>query len=72
MKKFIYNGSNSGVTLQVPGKGKDAPQQDFEVLLFNGKEVELPEDHELVKTLVLNGNLTEVKPTTKEPEKGDK
>lgn len=72
MKKFIYNGANSGVTLQVPGKGNAAHSQDVDVLLFNGKEVELPEDHELVKTLVLNGNLTELKPTTKEPEKGDK
>jgi len=45
MARYLYVGPNSGVTLQ---NGK-------EILLWNGKEVELPEDNEYVKTLLALG-----------------
>jgi len=45
--KYLYEGPNSGVTLQ----------DGTEVLLWNGKEVELPADNEYVKTLMALGYL---------------
>lgn len=52
MTKYTYQGpTDSSVTLKVKGK------KDQEVLLFRGKEVELPEDHPYVKTLVALGYL---------------
>jgi len=51
--KYLYEGPNSGVTLR----------DGTEVLLWNGKEVELPEDNDYVKTLLALGNL---KPIEKE------
>lgn len=48
--RYLYTGPNSGVTL--PG-GK-------EVLLFSGKEVDLPSDNSYVKTLVSLGYLRPV------------
>ena len=56
--KYLYEGPNSGVTLQ----------DGTEVLLWNGKEVELPADNEYVKTLVALGYLKpiqEIKETKK-------
>jgi hypothetical protein len=57
--KYLYEGPNSGVTLQ----------DGTEVLLWNGKEVELPADNEYVKTLMALGylkTLQETKKTKKE------
>jgi len=48
--KYRYSGPTSGVTLNVDGKPK-------EVMLHTGKEVELPESNEYVKTLVALGHL---------------
>lgn len=45
--KYLYEGPNSGVTLQ----------DGTEVLLWNGKQVELPADNEYVKTLMALGYL---------------
>jgi len=56
--KYLYEGPNSGVTLQ----------DGTEVLLWNGKEVELPADNEYVKTLMALGYLKpiqEIKETKK-------
>ena len=64
--KYMYKGPTSGVTLIVNGKDK-------EVLLHNGKQVDLPEDHEYTKTLVALGHLTKVEVSAPEPtEKGGK
>lgn len=49
--KFRYSGPTSGVTLNVDGKPK-------EVMLHTGKDVELPETNEYVKTLVALCHLT--------------
>ncbi|MBB2778379.1 UNVERIFIED_ORG: hypothetical protein HNP28_003726 [Comamonas terrigena] len=49
--KYRYSGPTSGVTLNVDGKPK-------EVMLHTGKDVELPESNEYVKTLVALGHLT--------------
>ncbi len=44
--KYVYQGPvDSSVTLKVDGKDRD-------VVLFRGKEVDLPEGHDYVKTLV--------------------
>ncbi|NOT66683.1 MAG: hypothetical protein HOP06_11815 [Methylotenera sp.] len=51
MKKYIYTGVNSAITLQHEGKALD-------VLFFNGKTVEMPSENQATKTLILNGNLT--------------
>lgn len=48
--KYRYSGPTSGVTLNVDGKPK-------EVMLHTGKDVELPETNEYVKTLVALGHL---------------
>jgi hypothetical protein len=48
--KYRYSGPTSGVTLNVDGKPK-------EVMLHTGKDVELPESNEYVKTLVALGHL---------------
>lgn len=45
-RKFKYQGpTDSSVTLKVDG-------QDVDVVLFRGSTVELPDDHEYVKTLI--------------------
>lgn len=50
-RKFKYQGpTDSSVTLKVDG-------QDMDVVLFRGSTVELPEDHEYVKTLIALGYL---------------
>lgn len=51
MKKYIYKGVNSAITLQHDGKPLD-------ILLFDGKTVEMPSGNEATNTLILNGNLT--------------
>ena len=64
--KYTYKGPTSGVTLVVNGKDK-------EILLHNGKQVDLPEDHDYTKTLVALGHLTKVDVSVSEPaEKGGK
>jgi hypothetical protein len=56
MTTFTYQGPvDSGVTLVVDGKATD-------VLLFRGRPVELPEDHEYVKTLLALGHLVPAQP----------
>jgi len=62
--KYLYEGPNSGVTLQ----------DGTEVLLWNGKEVELPADNEYVKTLMALGYLKPLQETqeTKETKKTKK
>lgn len=52
MTKYRYTGPTSGVTL------KDGS----EVMLFDGKEISLPEDNGYVKTLIARRHLTEIKP----------
>jgi hypothetical protein len=59
--KYLYEGPNSGVTLQ----------DGTEVLLWNGKEVELPADNEYVKTLMALGYLKPLQ-ETKETKKTKK
>ena len=50
-RKFKYQGpTDSSVTLKVDG-------QDMDVVLFRGSTVELPEDHEYIKTLIALGYL---------------
>lgn len=50
-RKFKYQGpTDSSVTLKVDGK-------DVDVVLFRGSTVELPDDHEYVKTLIALGYL---------------
>ena len=50
-RKFKYQGpTDSSVTLKVDGADQD-------VLLFRGTSVELPEEHEYVKTLIALGYL---------------
>lgn len=53
MKKFLYLGPNSGVTLKLQG----AP--DLDVMLWNKQIVELPEDHDYTRTLSAQGLLQE-------------
>lgn len=49
--KYVYQGPvDSSVTLKVDGKDQD-------VILFRGKEVDLPEGHDYVQTLVALGHL---------------
>ncbi|MDR1311105.1 MAG: hypothetical protein LBK01_04415 [Burkholderiaceae bacterium] len=60
MKRFIYTGPTSGVTLLVNGK-------EQEIILHAGKEVTLPDTHEYVKTLTALGYLQEI-PTPATPE----
>lgn len=50
-RKFKYQGpTDSSVTLKVKGR-------DVDVVLFRGSTVELPDDHEYVKTLIALGYL---------------
>ncbi len=50
-RKFKYQGpTDSSVTLKVDG-------QNVDVVLFRGSTVELPDDHEYVKTLIALGYL---------------
>lgn len=63
--KYTYKGPTSGVTLIVNGKDK-------EILLHNGKQVDLPEDHDYTKTLIALDHLTKVDVGVSEPEKGGK
>ena len=53
--KYRYSGPTSGVTLNEDGKPK-------EVMLHTGKDVELPEANEYVKTLLALGHLTPAQP----------
>jgi hypothetical protein len=48
--KYVYSGPTSGATLD----------DGTEVMFFDGKEVELPETNEYVKTLVALGHLKAV------------
>jgi hypothetical protein len=48
--RYVYSGPTSGVTLEDGG----------EVMFFDGREVELPETNEYVKTLVALGHLKPV------------
>lgn len=54
MKKYLYSGANTAVTL----KHADGKEQD--IMLWNGKSVSLPEEHEYIKTLLALGHLTAV------------
>ena len=60
--KYLYEGPNSGVTLQ----------DGTEVLLWSGKEVELPADNEYVKTLLALGYLKPIQEEKKETKKTKK
>lgn len=58
MSRYIYTGPNSAVTLKVSdGKGG---LKDHDVLFWNGQEVDLPADHEMVASLVAQGYLKPV------------
>jgi hypothetical protein len=52
--RYVYSGPTSGATLEAGADGI------LEVMFFDGKEVELPEDNEYVKTLVALGHLKPV------------
>ena len=52
-KRYLYSGVFSGVSLKTPTGIK-------EILLHPNTHVELPSDHEYVKTLVALGHLSEV------------
>jgi len=62
---YIYNGPLSGVTLKDGEKAK-------EVMLFPGKEIDLPETNEYVKRLVAQGYLKPVEVKKKKKKKGGK
>lgn len=51
MKRYIYHGPLSGVTL------KTAEGDSLEIMLFPGKPAELPEGHEYTKTMIAQGRL---------------
>lgn len=59
MKKYIYSGPDSGVTL------RDEKGESTDYMLWHGREVSLPEEHEAVKTLADQGLIT---PVLKKPE----
>ena len=56
--RYRYTGPNSAVTLRVPDGAGGIKDQD--VLLWNGSEVDLPDDHAAVKTLEAQKYLTRV------------
>jgi hypothetical protein len=57
-KKYLYTGPNSGVTIKVPeSDDPDAPLVDRDVFLWQGKEVWLPPEHAVTKTLLPQGLL---------------
>jgi hypothetical protein len=59
VQKFKYLGQvNSGATLQLEGG------ESLEVLLFKGKEVELPADHSYTEALVAQGLLEAIEVKT--------
>lgn len=53
MKKYLYKGPSSGVTL------RDG-EIETEIMLHDGAEVDLPEWHEYTQTLLALGHLTAV------------
>lgn len=53
--RYVYTGPNSAVTLKVGDGAGGLKEQD--VVLWHGKEVELPGDHEFTKTLEHQGLL---------------
>jgi hypothetical protein len=56
MSRYRYSGPNSAATLKVSdGKGG---LKDQDVMLWHGKEVELPAHHEYVDVLTRKGFLT--------------
>jgi hypothetical protein len=54
-KRFIYTGPDSAVTLKVPDA--QGVMVDLEVILWSGRAVDLPVDHEYVQTLSESGVL---------------
>ena len=58
LKKYIYHGPLSSITLTIEGKSQD-------VILMNGKQVILPDDHDYTQTLVSQERLVEVIDTPK-------
>jgi len=62
--KFIYNGPLDAVTIR---NGKEI----LDVILTNGKEIELPEKNEYVRTLQEKGRLTPVETSRKKGGKND-
>lgn len=60
--KFTYTGPNSAMTLKLA----DGAEKD--VLLFTGKDVDVPADHDAVQVLVARGLLV---PVPKTPTKAD-
>lgn len=73
MSRFIYSGPNSAATLKV--SGKDGATTELNVMLWRGREVELPENHDYVKVLVAKGHLAPVAAapaaSTPTPDSGD-
>jgi hypothetical protein len=58
MSRYLYTGPNSAVTLKVSdGKGG---LKDLDVLFWNGQEVELPDGHAIVASLVAQDYLKPV------------
>jgi hypothetical protein len=53
--RYRYTGPNSAVTLKV-SDGKDG-LKDQDVVLWNGREIDLPANHEWVATLLAKGYL---------------
>jgi hypothetical protein len=59
-KKYRYRGPQTGVTLCQDGK-------DTDVLLMDGGQYSLPEDHEYVVNMVEQGHFTEIAPAPAAP-----
>lgn len=53
MRRYLYSGPDSGASLRHKGKV-------LERLLWNGKPVELPEDHPYTRRLLKLGHLTPI------------
>lgn len=53
LKKYIYHGPLSSITLTIEGKAQD-------IILMNGKQVMLPDDDDYTQTLVNQGKLVQV------------
>jgi hypothetical protein len=70
LKKYVYKGPDSGITvvlaaaIAATASTPETPAKQLDVVLRHGKEVEMPEDNEAVKTLEAKGFLMAVKEAT--------
>lgn len=59
-KTYRYSGPSNGVTLAIPAKDDKSQPTELEVLLWQGKTVELPEGHEVTASLLAMKYLHEI------------